>query len=229
MHFNGGAICINMMTKFVFKGNSTSLFHNNLATKGGGAVKVLNNSSFTLQDYISINFTNNTAQYGGAIILDSTAVMVNNSNENYINFKNNVAGILGNSVYQDVTEMCKSSCLYKRITGLNNKLIATPPNKLQFDNPTTCIDDDNNTQCKNYYLQNIMVGGEIVIRVYVLDYYNNQIVDSIQFLVHGEITTNHYINGSKHVLISCDIHFKGLASLVIKVYQNQQSFQSLLH
>ena len=63
MHFNGGAICINMMTKFVFKGNSTSLFHNNLATKGGGAVKVLNNSSFTLKDYISINFTNNTAQY----------------------------------------------------------------------------------------------------------------------------------------------------------------------
>ena len=208
---NGGAICINMMIKFVFKGNSISLFHNNLVAEGGGAVKVLNNSSFTLKDYISINFTNNTAKYGGAIFLDTTAVMqVNNSYENYINFKYNFAKILGNSVYQDVAEVCNSSCLYNRITGLNNTLIATPPNELKFDDPAICIDDDNNTQCKSYYVQNIMVSGEIVIPVCVLDYYNNQTVDSIQFLIHGEITPNHYINGPKHVLISCDT-FEGVS------------------
>ena len=208
--FNGGAICINMMTKFVFKGNSTSLFHNNLAAEGGGAVTVLNNSSFTLKDYISINFTNNTAQYGGAIFLDATAVMVNNSYENYINFRNNFARILGNSVYQNVAEMCNSSCLYNKIPGLSNKLIATPPNELKFDHPAICIDDENNTQCKSYYVQNIMVSGEIVIPVCVLDYYNNKTVDSIQFLVQGEITPNHYINGPKHVLISCDT-FEGVS------------------
>ena len=208
--FNGGAICINMMTEFLFKENSTSLFHNNLAAEGGGAVKVLNNSSFTLKDYISINFTNNTAQYGGAIFLDATAIMVNNSYENYINFRNNFARILGNSVYQNVAEMCNSSCLYNKITGVSDKLIATPPNELKFYDPAICIDDDNNTQCKSYYVQNIMVSGEIVIPVCVLDYYNNQTFDSIQFLVQGEITPNHYINGPKHVLISCNT-FEGVS------------------
>ena len=165
--FIGGGICINMMTELLFKGNSTSLFHNNLAAEGGGAIKVLNNSSVTLNDSISINFTNNAAQYGGAIFLDTTAVMVNNSDDNYINFQNNVARILGNSVYQDVAELCNSSCLYNRVSGLSDKLIATPPNELKFYDPAICIDDDSNTQCKSYYVQNIMVSGEIIIPVCV--------------------------------------------------------------
>ena len=208
--FNGGAMCINMMTEFVFKGNSTSLFHNNLADEGGGAVKVLNNSSFTLKDYISIKFTNNFAQYGGAIFLDKTAVMVNNSSENYINFKNNFARILGNSVYHDVAEMSNSSCLYNKITGVSDTLIGTPPNELKFDDPAICIDDDNDTQCKTYYVQNIMLGREIAIPVCVLDYYN-QSADSIYFLLHETHPYNSYsIKGGKNVSISCDM-FEGIS------------------
>ena len=129
--------------------------------------------------------------------------MVNNSD---IDFKNNFAKILGSSVYEDVAELCNSSCLYNRITGLNNTLIATPPYDLKFDDPATCIDNDinNDTQCKKYYLQNIMLGKEIAIPVCVLDYYN-QPTDSIYFLLHETHPNNSYsIKGAKNVLISCD-------------------------
>ena len=208
--FNGGAICINMMTKFLVKGNSTSLFRNNLAAEGGGAIKVLNNSSVTINDSISINFTNNTAQYGGAIFLDKTAVMVNNSNKNHINFENNFARILGDLVYQDVADLHNSSWLNKRIIGVSNKIIATPPNELRFDDPAICIDNDNDTQCKKYYVKSIMLGREIAIPVCVLEYYNRT-VDSTQFLVHETYSNNSYsIKGAKQVVISCDT-FKGIS------------------
>ena len=202
--FHGGAICTNMMSKLIFKGNSTTSFHRNFGTEDGGAVTVLNNSSITVKYHVTIKFTYNNAQYGGAIFLDTTATMVNNSD---IDFKNNFARILGSSVYQDVAELCNSSCLYNRITGLNNTLIATPPYDLKFDDPATCIDNniDNDTQCKKYYVQNIMLGKEIAIPVCVLDYYN-QMADSIYFLLHKTYPNNSYsIEGAKNVLISCDM------------------------
>ena len=98
-----------------------------MAAENGGALQAVTVSSVTLMYNISIKFINNSAQYGGAIFLDTTAVMVNNSYDNYINLKNNVTRILRNSVYQDVAELCNSSCLYNRVSGLSNKLIATPP------------------------------------------------------------------------------------------------------
>ena len=200
--FHGGAICTNMMSKLIFKGNSTTLFHKNVGTEDGGAVTVLNNSSITVKYHVTIKFTDNSAQYGGAIFLDTTVTMVNNSD---IDFKNNFARILGSLVYQDVAELCNSSCLYNRITGLSNKLIATPPNELKFYDPAICIDKDNDTQCNKYYLQNKMLGREIAIPVCVLDYYN-QPGDSIYFLLHETHPNNTYsIEGAKNVLISCDM------------------------
>ena len=202
--FHGGAICTNMMSKLIFKGISTTLFHKNVGTENGGAVTVLNNSSITVKYHVTIKFTYNSAQYGGAIFLDTTATMVNNSD---IDFKNNFARILGSSVYEDVAELCNSSCLYNRITGLNNTLIATPPYELKFDDPATCIDNDidNDTQCKKYYVQNIMLGREIALPLCVLDYYN-QPADSIYFLLHETHPNNSYsIKGAKNVLISCDM------------------------
>ena len=202
--FHGGAICTNMMSKLIFKGNSITSFHKNWGAEDGGAVTVLNNSSITVNYHVTIKFTDNSAQYGGAIFLDTTATMVNNSD---IDFKNNFARILGNSVYEDVAEMCNSSCLYNRITGLNNTLIATPPYDLKFDDPAICIDNDidNDTQCKKYYVQNVMLGKEIVIPVCVLDYYN-QPADSIYFLLHETHPNNSYsIRGAMNVLISCDM------------------------
>ena len=203
---HGGAICIKNQTVLLFKESSTAHFYKNLATVGGGAVKVLNDSGFTVEEHASIKFTENIAQYGGAIFLDETAAMVNNNS--YINFTNNLAKILGNSVYREATELCDSSCIINRTVGIKNEYIATPPNQLILNDQAICTNNDNNTQCKRYYIQNIMLGTEIVISACVLDYYY-QPVDSTQFLVHNEIHPYYNNSGPKEVLISCD-KFEGI-------------------
>ena len=207
--FQGRAVCIKAKSKFTVKGNSTALFYNNLATVGGGAVKVLNNSKVTLNDRIIVKFINNNAQYGGAIFLDATAVMVNNSFSKCINFIGNIAKVSGNSVYQDAAQFCNSSCLLNRMTGISSVFVATPPNELKFYDPAVCIDNDNDTQCINYYVQNIMLGGKIVIPACVLDHYN-QSVKSNQFFINDIIHSNYYISGPKQTLISCGT-FEGIS------------------
>ena len=203
-----GAVCINDRTKFTVKENSTASFYNNIGIIGGGAVKLLNYSGLTLNDKITVKFINNNAQYGGAIFLDTTAVMVNSSCKNSIKFTNNIAKVSGNSVYQDVAKSCKSSCLSDRLVGISSEYIATPPNELRFYDPAICIDGDNDTQCNNCYVRNIMLGTEIVIPACVVDYYN-QSIDSTHFLVQSETYSNYFFSGPKQVFISCDM-FEGI-------------------
>ena len=207
---HGGAVCINNKVKFVIKETSTVLFYINFATVGGGAIKALNNSSITLEDFINMEFTKNTAQYGGAIFLDTTAIMVKNGDHKLVDFRSNFAKFSGDSVYQDVAGSCNSSCISHSIYGISNALIATPPNILKFYDPAICIDNVNDTQCNSYYVQNIMLGSEIILPACVLDYYNNQINDSTQFLVSSEMHSNYFITGPKQILISCDT-FQGIS------------------
>ena len=211
--FRGGALYLDNYIKFILKENSTVLFYNNLATDGGGAIQVLNHSNLTLNNPISIKFTNNSAQYGGAIFLDEIAVMVNSNDEQCIDFTSNIAKVSGNLVYEDVSEFCINSCLSKRITGVNNKFVDTPPNRLELNDSTTCtcIGKDNNTQCNSYFIQNMMLGREINISICVLDYYNKSI-DSLHFVVLSdhENNPNYYVGGPKNVLISSNT-FKGIS------------------
>ena len=216
----GGAVYINCKAKFRIKENSTVFFYNNVGTVNGGAVKLLNDSIITLKDHINIKFINNNAHYGGAIFLDTTAVMVNSSYKNCINFTNNIAQVLGNSIYQEAATSCNSSCLSDRLVNISSEFVATPPNELKFYDPAICIDDDNNTQCHSYYVQNIMLGTNIVIPACVLDYYN-QSIDSIHFLIQSEINPNYFFNGPKQTLISCST-FEG-----ISIMGNQSLSQSV--
>ena len=206
---HGGAVDINNKTKFIIEENSMVYFCNNLGTVGGGAIKV-SDSRITLKDYVTIKFTNNNAVYGGAILLDTTGVMVNNSyNKHCINFTNNIAKISGNSVYQDTDEFCNANCLSDRLVGISSEFVNTPPNVLKFYDPAVCIDNDNNTQCHNYYLQDIRLGTNIAIPACVLDYYN-QTVDSTQFLIHSEAHPNLFFIGPEQVLISRN-SFEGIS------------------
>ena len=205
----GGAVYIDWKTKFTIIGNSTIFFCNNLGSVGGGAMKVSSNSKLTLNDHVTIKFTNNNAQYGAAIFVDTTAIMVNNSYRNCINFTNNIAKVSGNSIYQDVATFCNGTCLSDRLVFINNEFVATPPNELKFNQPAICIDNDNDTQCNIYYVQDIMLGTEIVIPACVLDYYDNP-VDSTHFLIQTEIYSNYFISGPKQILSSCDT-FKGIS------------------
>ena len=218
----GGALCFNNKTSFLSKENSTTLFYNNLATVGGGSAAVLTNSTFTLQDDVTINFINSHAQYGGAIFLDTSAVMVNSSDKNSITFTNNIARIVGNSIYQDIVDSCKSSCLTNRIVGVCNEFIATPPNELKFYDPAICIDDDNDTQCNSYYVQDIMLGSDIVIPACVFDHYNHS-VEPTQFLIQSESNSSYNISGSQQVLIGCN-KFKGISILGNQVSSNSTNF-----
>ena len=209
---HGGAVYINNKIMFILLENSTALFYNNTAIIGGGAVSILNYSSITLKDHITMNFTDNSAQYGGAIFLDTTVHLFNNnSDKSGITFTNNFAKFKGDSVYQEVVESCNSSCLSNTIFGISTELIITPPSQLQFYDPAICTDNDNDTQCNNYYVQNIMLGREIILPACVLDYYNNQIVDSTQFLVDSAMHTNYTITGPTQILISCNDTFQGLS------------------
>ena len=219
---HGGAVWINDKVKFAINEHSTVLFYINYATVGGGAIKVLNNSSITLEDFININLTKNTAQYGGAIFLDTTAMMVNNGDQNCLYFRKNLAKFSGDSVYQDVAGSCNSSCLNNRIYGISNDLISTPPNILKFYDPVICIDNDNDTQCNSYYVQNVMLGSEIILPACVLDYYSNQINDSIQFLVRNEMHSNYFTTGPNEILISCDT-FQGISIM------SNQSLSTLIN
>ena len=200
---HGGAICIKNNTELLFRGNSTAYFCNNLAAVGGGAVKVSNYSGIVLRDHTTIKFIDNNAQYGAAIFLDTTALMVNNSDETCLNFTSNVAKVLGSSMYQDITGLCNGNCIINRTMGINNDYIATPPSQLQFNRPAICVDEDNDTQCTSYYVQNIMLGTDVAIPACVLDYYNHP-VNSTQFFVHSEVHPNYFNTGPKEVLIFCD-------------------------
>ena len=205
---HGGAVGIGNKTKFIIEENSTVYFCNNLGTVSGGAIKV-SNSRITLKDYTTIKFTNNNAVYGGAILLDTTGVMVNNTyNKHCINFTNNIAKISGNSVCQDTDEFCNANCLSDRLIGISIEFVNTPPNVLRFYDPAICIDNDN-TQCHNYYLQDIMLGTHIAIPACVLDYYN-QTVDFTQFLIHSKTHPNLFIIGPKQVLMSHN-SFEGIS------------------
>ena len=221
--FQGGSVSINGDTKSMITGKSTASFHDNLATVSGGAVNIVNKSSIILNEYINIKFINNNAQYGGAIFLDATAVLVNSSYINCINFTNNIAKVLGNSIYQDTAKFCNSSCLSNRIVNIDSQFLATPPNELKFYDQAVCIDNDQNViHCSNYYMQDIMLGTEIVIPACVLDYYN-QSVNSTQFLVQGEMHSNYFISGPKETLISCDT-FKGISIMSNKALSKLTNF-----
>jgi len=65
-----------------------------------------------------------------------------------------------------------------------------------------CIDDDTGTECETYYINNIMLGQEIITDACVLDYFDKP-TDETQFMVYSYNNENHTINASNNVLISC--------------------------
>ena len=210
----GGALCINNNANITFKENSTASFKNNMATADGGAINILTNSDITVKDYTKITFADNNAQYGGAMFFDTTfSTLVFNNHEGRIGFINNIATIAGKSVYIDLSRSCNKSCLNtRRIIGIKNaskQFIATPPNKLEFYNPSIYIDDEK-TECDTYYVNHVMLGQEINIPACVLDYYD-QPADAAQFLLYNTGYQNYTFSGSTQILLSCDIPLQGIS------------------
>ena len=206
---NGGALYFDTNSNVTFFQFSNLKFYYNRASYGG-AIFANDHSIITLTENSVLLFVSNTAvQYGGAIFLDITAAMMNNClDRNCITFFDNIANILGDSLYQNMPQLCDNSCINDKVAGINKKLITTPPNELKFDYPAICIDKDS-TLCNYYYIQNIMLGSEFVMPACTFDYYNHS-VNNTQFLLQNEMHPNYFISAPKQVLISCDA-IKGIS------------------
>ena len=210
----GGAICLNSNTTITFNDNSTVLFNNNIATNDGGAINIVRNSSIIVNGNTTINFTANNAQYGGAMFFDATHTTLSfNKNERKITFNLNTARIAGSNMYFDSIGP-NNSCLQNRITDISNKtkhLITTPPSKIKFYTPATCIKNHSKTgECSTYHLKPIMLGEEINIPVYVSNYCDQPSYPT-QFLLQGGNNLSYFISGSNHTLLSGNDTFQGIS------------------
>ena len=213
--YTGGAIQLTTYSNVTFKDNSTTLFKRNRASDGG-AIGTSMNSSITVQDYTRITFVTNNAVYGGAMFFDTTHTsLVFKDQDKDISFISNTARIAGDDMYFN-SIISSGNCLNNRIIGIDSKtkrFISTPPNKLQFYTPATCIDDDNKTECDSYYLRHIMLGEEIKVPVCIFNYCDQPSDDQdlIQFLLNGGDNQNFIISGSNQTLISCNDTFQQIS------------------
>ena len=202
----GGAICLNRNTNITFTDNSIALFKDNIASNDGGAINILTDSSIMVNDNTTITFTANNAQYGGAMFFDTTHTTLKfTNNGSDITFNSNTARIVGDYMYFDSTGS-SDSCLNNRIIDIKNKtkqFITTPPSKIQFFPPATCINNNKTAECNTYYLKHIMLGEEINIPACVSNYCD-QPSYSTQFHLHGENNQNYSISGSNQILLSCN-------------------------
>ena len=210
---SGGALCLNDDTNITFTGNSTALFKNNVAINDGGAINILKNSSITVEYNATTIFTANKAQYGGAMYFDATQTTLTfTTNKSNVWFDINTARFAGNNMYFDSTGSI-GNCLNNRIIDMHNiskDFIATPPSKLEFDDPATCINDTKEVECDTYYLRNIMLGEDINIPVCVLNYCNQESYSTQFRLIHEESNQTYFISGSKQILLSCGA-FQGVS------------------
>ena len=203
-----------------FNENCSVVFCNNTAWQDGGAVYLDNHFSATFTDYANITFDYNTASdYGGAMYskISQSKIIVNTSS---INFYNNHARTAGHSWFINVPTSCNSSCLSNSVVGINKdslehsqikKNITTTPRELKLFQPAICIDKSKNkTECNTYYVNNIMLGEELLVDACMYDYYDRPSNDA-RFEVSGDDNQDYYIPGSQYVLVSCNSTVQGIS------------------
>ncbi|XP_065895382.1 uncharacterized protein [Dysidea avara] len=209
---NGGAVCVSQSV-MKFANNSVVMLNDNRAIGNGGAMHIIDDFKVIFNQGSSIKFDHNMAnRYGGALYseVNHEGLSKLRLNTTGITFTNNRA-LTGDSVYLDIPTSCDEACLNRTIVGVNKETlengsfagnIYTPPSKLVLGDPAVCIDDDNVTNRGTYYINNIMLGQEIIIDACVRDYYDQRTVET-QFIVDSD-DEDHNINGTNSVLISCD-------------------------
>ena len=211
----GGAIFL-VKSKIQF---ASIIFNGNTATQDGGAIYLSDESNITFINDCSVKFSNNNASdYGGAIYgkfaTEMGQSMINFDSINII-FENNDARIAGDSVYVNLPKECKRNCLNNSILGATGNItdhIITSPNELKLYPPTKCLNPpnrDSDEECKLYYIENIMLGQEILLDACMYDYYNTT-ADAAQFLVTGNSVGNESVGnkdfmlGLNNTFISCN-------------------------
>ena len=231
---NGGGIFLTN-SEFIFAMHSYILFKNNTASQDGGAIYLDDDSYLNLETDCNVTFSHNTASdYGGAMYGKVTKSKINFSSTR-INFDSNSAGTEGNSVYIILPKHCNDDCLSQSIVGITDKsYIITSPIKIQIYNSNIkCIGyNANSSTCNIYYINNIMLGQQIVLDACMYDYYGHQAA-AARFSINGD-NTQGYSLGSNNTLISCNRTFELVNihgnrsipfnySLNLTLYDNRQS------
>ena len=215
---NGGAAYISTSTILVSDYSNVTIINNN-AVKAGGAIHFNELISAMFMDSSTITVASSDANYGGGIYFKITQ---NTKHFNFsdISFSNNTARVAGNLLYVAVLQSCTTKCLNDRIVGISNEIlqhgaihmkVATSPSTLKLHYPAKCIDYDS-VDCKLYYVNNIMLGQEIIIDACLLDHYHKP-AEVTQFKIIGEDHQNYFVHGSEFTSISCN-HTTGGISII---------------
>ena len=193
--------------------------------KNGGAIHLASDSTVAFNNDSNITLDDNTAnQFGGAIygnlLQETKSKILFDTKE--INCNNNTA-LKSPFGYIDIPTSCYGECLKYSVMGIRNETFhcsqlsfITPPSKLELSNPAMCVDNNNSTICKTYFIKGIMLGQELITDACVRDHYN-QPTDGTEFVVTGK-DQDHYLDGSKSVLIFCNA-LKGISVVGNKVAQ----------
>ena len=212
----GGAIYLKT-SNMSFTINCSIEFCNNTAEQDGGAIYLDDEFIAAFTNNAKIRFDYNVASdYGGAVYgkISQSKLYLNTTN---ITFYNNHVKTAGNLIFINVPSSCNSSCLSNNIVGISKdsidhspltQSITTTPKVLKLYQPAVCIEDEAK-ECSSYYVNNIMLGEEVLVSACMYDYYDRP-SDDARFVVTGSDRQDYYIPGSKDVIVSCNNTIYGI-------------------
>ena len=214
---NGGAV---FTSALLISEQSNVTFNKNTAGQDGGAIHSNNLNNIIFDNSSTVTFMFNIADYYGGAIYSKISRNTKYFNISEIKFSNNAAGIAGNLLYIDVQKSYDTSCLTNRTVGISDeilqngtagKIIATSPKALKLYHPAKCISNNtSNTECEEYYIEDIMLGQELTIHACLLDYYDRP-AEVTQFRIISQDHQDYFVHGSEYVSISCGDEIKAIS------------------
>ena len=217
----GGVIY--MVTSNIIVVNKSKLtFTYNTALQDGGGIFLDKQFTVVVTGDADITFSFNAASdYGGAMYsrVDQSVI---NFNLHKIHIDKNHAKTAGKSVFINIPTLCNSSCLHNSIlvskTSLQHndlsKHITTSPKELVLYGPAKCIDNSDVSR-DSYYVDNIMLGQEILINACMYDYYGRP-TGTAEFFINSTDNKDYYISGSQYILISSNHTFQGISFIAYR-------------
>ena len=207
-NLDGACVCYSAVS---FTDNATVNFLKNKA-EIGGAIALSLSCNITFKN-AQATFSNNMASYGAAIWMNITdkgsKINFDVPRGSKIAFYNNTALIRGNLILVDIRNTCNKSCFIEQVLGITNILqlnkqqvelkeyITTSPYKIVLQDikgsPLICNElDDAYYDCKSYYLNDVMLGQEVSMKVLVYDYLNNSIPVEAAYEIHNVKQNTNY-------------------------------------
>ena len=191
---NGPAMYLDMNSEVIFANNSAVSFSNNIARRYGGAI------------YYDITQSSN-ACYRNV----STLTVENNAS---VVFNNNQARAAGNSIFFSISQSCNGTLQYDE-QGLNfgqSTEVVMSPNRLRLYHPAQLV---NNSDLNNYYINDIMLGQNIIIPACTLDL-SEMPLWSTQFTLQlaGTNKQNYSIQGNDIISVDCRT-LQGINNLIV--------------